>query len=199
MVESEYEDCSDEEVDMKSMMKTLALITIDYNRGFRRPFYRCQFEREDRGRSYEKRTEEKREEKEDRRDENRSHQRSDGRGGEINESKGDKSEGCFKFGKPGHFASDCNSKDSRPKQQKGVVYYKKKAAYYTQRSLLAEKDDLQTDESSANEANNPSFCGMANIDSIESDQGVSTYFHYDKFYKEYNSSFEIHKKKKYFK
>jgi len=111
VTESDDEEGNSEgEADLKSMMKTLALITIDYNRGFRRPFYRCQFEREDRGRSYEKRAEEKREEKDDRRDEKRSHQRSDDKGGERSESKGDKSEGCFKCGKPGHFAFECDSK-----------------------------------------------------------------------------------------
>ena len=107
-------------------MKTLALITRDYNRGFRRPAYRGQYERDDSGRSYDKRIEEKREEKKDRKDEKRSHQRSDGKGGERSES-----EGCFKCGKPGHFPSECYSRDSRPKPQKDASYYKKKAEYYT--------------------------------------------------------------------
>ena len=170
----EEEDNSEGEVDMKSIMKSLALITREYNRVFKRPSYRSQYEREDRGRSYDKRTEEKREEREARRDDQRSHHRGDGRGGERSENKGEKNDGCFKCGKPGHYASECYSKDSRPKPQKDVAYYKKRAEYYTQRSLLAEKDDLQTDESSADEANNPSFCGMASIDSPNSDQEVST-------------------------
>jgi len=72
------------------------------------------------------------------------------------------------------FAFECYPRDSRSKPQKYAAYYKKKAEYYTQRSLLAEKDDLQNDESSADEANNPSFYGMASIDSRESDQEVST-------------------------
>ena len=50
VVESEGEGDSDGEVDMKSMMKTLALITKEYNRGYRRPGYRGKFEREDKGR-----------------------------------------------------------------------------------------------------------------------------------------------------
>ena len=61
LVESEEEkEISKGEVDMKSMMITLALITKEYNRGFRRPSYRRQHEKEDRGKSYEKREEEKR-------------------------------------------------------------------------------------------------------------------------------------------
>ena len=35
----EEEDNSEGEVDMKSIMKSLALITREYNRGFRRPSY----------------------------------------------------------------------------------------------------------------------------------------------------------------
>ena len=130
-----------------------------------------QYERKNRERSFDRKPKEEREE---RRDEKRSYQRSDGRGRERSGSKGDMNDGCFKCYKPGHFASECYSKYSRPKPQKDAAYYKKKAEYYTQRSLLAEKDDLQTDESSADEANDPSFCGMANIDSPESDQEVST-------------------------
>ena len=43
------EDNTDREVDMKSIMKSLTLITREYNRGFRRLSYRGQYEREDRG------------------------------------------------------------------------------------------------------------------------------------------------------
>ena len=71
---------SEGEVGLKNMTKTLSLITINYNRGFRRPSYRGPYEREDRRRSYEKRTEEKREEKDEIRDKKRIYQRSDGRG-----------------------------------------------------------------------------------------------------------------------
>ena len=67
MERDEEKGNSDGEVDMKSMMKTLAFITKEYNRGFRRPSYKGQYEREERGRSDEKRPEERRMEKEDRR------------------------------------------------------------------------------------------------------------------------------------
>ena len=43
------EDNSDGEVDMKSIIKFLTMITREYNREFRRPYYRGQYEREDRG------------------------------------------------------------------------------------------------------------------------------------------------------
>ena len=76
------------------------------------------YERENRERSFDRKPEEEREE---RRDEKRSHQRSDGRGRERSESKGEKNDGCFKCGKPGHFASECYSKDSRPKPQKDAA------------------------------------------------------------------------------
>ena len=55
----EEEDNSEGEVDMKSIRKSLALITREYNRGFRRPSYRGQYEREDRGRTFEKKAKEK--------------------------------------------------------------------------------------------------------------------------------------------
>jgi len=38
---------------MESIMKSLTLITREYNKGFKRPSYRGQYEREDRGISYE--------------------------------------------------------------------------------------------------------------------------------------------------
>ena len=67
VVESkDKEDNSDGEVDMKSIMKSLALITREYNRGFRRPSYRGQYEREDRGRGFENKVEENGEGREDR-------------------------------------------------------------------------------------------------------------------------------------
>ena len=117
------EDNSEGEVDMKSIMKSLALITREYNRGFRRPSYRGKYKREDIGISFEKKPEEEREK---RRDEKRNHQRSDGRGGDRSESKGDKNDGCFRCGKLGHFAPECYSKDSRPKSLKDTAYYKKR-------------------------------------------------------------------------
>ena len=114
VAESDDEEGNSEgEDDLNIMMKTLALITRDYNRRFRRPSYRGPYERE---------------EKDDRRDEKRSHQRSDGRGGETSESKGDKSKGFFKFGKPGHYVSEFYSKDSRPMPQKMQFTTKRKVS-----------------------------------------------------------------------
>ena len=78
-----------DEVDMKTIMKSLALITKEYNKGFRRPSYRDQYERENRERIFDRKPEEEREE---RRDEKRSHQRSDGGGGERSEGRGDKND-----------------------------------------------------------------------------------------------------------
>ena len=40
IAESDEEDDSEGEVDMKNIMNSLALITREYNRGFRRPSYR---------------------------------------------------------------------------------------------------------------------------------------------------------------
>ena len=51
MVESE-EESSDREVDMKSMMKTLVLITEEYNRGFKRPSFKGKYDRQEKNINY---------------------------------------------------------------------------------------------------------------------------------------------------
>ena len=116
MVESDNEDGSSEgEVDTKSMMKTLALSTKEYNRGFKRPSYRRENDKQDRGNNYKKTDEEKKVNREERWEEKRSHQKGVGRRGGRSESKGEKNKGCFKCSKPSHFASECYSRGSKPK------------------------------------------------------------------------------------
>ncbi|KAJ9544260.1 hypothetical protein OSB04_023967 [Centaurea solstitialis] len=89
-------------------------------------------------------------------------------------------EGCYRCGKPGHFAGECWSKNPKKKDPRDASYFKRKVEYYTQKSLLAQTSDLVTDESSEDEAQrgllawedsdteDKLFCGMARVDGEES-------------------------------
>ncbi|KAJ9547463.1 hypothetical protein OSB04_020006 [Centaurea solstitialis] len=87
-------------------------------------------------------------------------------------------DGCFNCGKPVHFAAECWSKAPKTSQKgpKDAAYFKRKAEYYTQKSLVAQTSDLVTDESFEDEAqrglfaweesdtDDEIFCGMAKVD-----------------------------------
>ncbi|KAI3758655.1 hypothetical protein L6452_06224 [Arctium lappa] len=125
-------------------------------------------ERDDRSRGY---GEAKRKEwTEKPRQDERSGQESDGRAGDKFPKQ---TEGCFKCGKPGHYEAECKSSANTGKPTKDAAFYKKKAEYYTQRSLMAEQENLVTDESS-DEENNALFCGMAEVHSSGNESEVST-------------------------
>ncbi|KAI3692681.1 hypothetical protein L6452_32502 [Arctium lappa] len=94
----------------------------------------------------------------------RSGQRSDGRAGDKVPKQ---TEGCFRCGKPGHFAAECRSSAIKGKPTRDASFYKKKAEYYTQRSLMAEQQNLETDESSDEGDNNALFCGMTEVHSSD--------------------------------
>ena len=165
---AESDESSEDEVSMQEMIKTLALITREYRKGGEKKDYRS-FDR----RSY--RGSERRE-----REEPKNQQR-------IEEQKKEEpKEGCFKCGKPGHFAAECWSKGPKMSQKgpRDEAFYKKKAEYYQQKSLLAQTSELVTDESSDedvqkglfaledSDAEDDLFCGMAKIDSDPSDLNI---------------------------
>ncbi|KAI3685588.1 hypothetical protein L6452_34837 [Arctium lappa] len=146
VAESESEEDSEEEIDMAALTKTLALMTRQFNRGLKKkPEYRGREERDDRSRRY------------------------DDRGGDKFPKQ---TEGCFKCGKPGHFAAECRSSANKGKPTRDVAFYKKKAEYYTQRSLMAEQENLETDESS--DEDNALFWGMVEVHSSDNESEVST-------------------------
>ncbi|KAI3665056.1 hypothetical protein L6452_43673 [Arctium lappa] len=155
VAESESEEGSEEEIDMDALAKTLALMTRQFNRGLKKS---------------------QKEFKEQRQEEKRSGQRPDGRSGDRAPKQ---TEGCFKCGKPDHFAAECRSSANKGKPTRDAAFYKKKAEYYTQSSLMAEQQDLETDESSDEGDNNTLFCGMAEVHSSDNKSEVSTSNSYD--------------------
>ncbi|KAI3729859.1 hypothetical protein L6452_18530 [Arctium lappa] len=170
VAESESEEDSEEEIDTSALAKTLALMTRQFNRGLKKkPEYKGREERDDRSRGY---GEAKRKEwSEEPRQEERNGQKSDGRAGDKFPKQ---TEGCFKCGKPGHYAAECRSSANTGKPTRDAAFYKKKAEYYTQKSLMAEQENLVTDESS-DEENNALFCGMAEVHSSDNESEVSTF------------------------
>ncbi|KAJ9539196.1 hypothetical protein OSB04_031929 [Centaurea solstitialis] len=129
----ESEESSKDEPSMKDLIKALALMTGEYRKGGDRREYRGSERRnfkEGGGRE-------------------KSNKRDDGEKRE-DEAK----EGCFKCGKPEHFAADCWSKAPKTPQRgpRDAAYFKRKAEYYTQKSLGAQTSDLVTDESFEDEA-----------------------------------------------
>ncbi|KAI3692973.1 hypothetical protein L6452_32799 [Arctium lappa] len=139
VAESESEEDSEEEIDMSALAKTLAPMTRQFNRGLKKnPEYRGREERDDRSRGY---SEAKRKEwSEEPRQEEKNGQKSDGRAGDKFPKQ---TEGCFKCGKPGHYAAECRSSANTGKPTRDAVFYKKKAEYYTQKSLMAEQENLK--------------------------------------------------------
>ncbi|KAI3758666.1 hypothetical protein L6452_06237 [Arctium lappa] len=140
-----------------------------FNRGVKKKLeYRGREERDDRSRGY---GEAKRKQwSEEPRQEERNGQKSDGRAGDKFQKQ---TEGCFKCGKPGHYAAECRSFANIGKPTRDAAFYKKKAEYYTQKFLMAEQENLVTDESS-DEENNALFCGMAEVHSSDNESEVST-------------------------
>ncbi|KAJ9556456.1 hypothetical protein OSB04_011070 [Centaurea solstitialis] len=138
---AESDESSEEEVSMKEIMKTLALITREYRRGGKRRNYRGSARRSYRKGDRKKECE--RREIEQKVPQTVEEQRKD-----------DFKEGRFKCGKPGNFAVECLSKGPRVSQKgpKDAGFFKRKAEYYTQKFLLAQTSELVTDESSDEEA-----------------------------------------------
>ncbi|KAI3666990.1 hypothetical protein L6452_42031 [Arctium lappa] len=169
VAESESEEDSEEEIDMSALAKTLALMTRQFNRGLKKkPEYKGREERDDRSRGY---GEAKRKEwSEEPRQEERNGQKSDGRAGDKFPKQ---TEGCFKCGKPGHYAAECRSSANTGKPTRDAAFFKKKAEYYTQKSLMAEQENLVTDESS-DEENNALFCGMAEVHSSDNESEMTS-------------------------
>ncbi|KAJ9535058.1 hypothetical protein OSB04_un001869 [Centaurea solstitialis] len=167
---AESDESSEDEVKMKEMIKTLALITREYKKGGERRDYR----------SFDKRNYReggRREGSKRREKELKTPQKVD------EQNKEETQHGCFKCGKPGHFAAECWSKG--PKGPRDETYYKKKADYCQQRSLLAQNSELGIDESFEEDAqrtllsleedsdiDDEIFCGIARIDSNPSDSSV---------------------------
>jgi hypothetical protein len=164
------ESSDEDEVSMKEMMKTLALITREYRRGYG-----------DRGRreSSVRRNDSERNDRREKQDQRLPKKTEEQKGG-------DKKDGCYRCGKPGHFAAECWSTGPKAPQKpvKDAAYFRKKAEYYSQKSLMAQADDLVTDESSDEEPQKGLFaaeddsdddmlCGMAKIESDSSDTQAS--------------------------
>ena len=170
---AESDESSEDEVSMQKMMKTLALITIEYRKGGEKKDYRNS------EKSY--RDNDRREGSERR---EREEQKKDAEGVQKKE---EMKEGCFNCGKPGHFAAECWSKGPKMSQKspKDAAYFKRKADYYQKKSLLAQTSELVTDDSSDEDAQKgllalkedtdtetEIFCGMASIQSDSSDTDV---------------------------
>ncbi|KAI3770174.1 hypothetical protein L6452_01297 [Arctium lappa] len=153
VAESESEEDSDEEIDMAALAKTLTLMTRQFNCGLKKPEYRGREERDDRSRGYGEARRQEREKSGEPRQEERNGQRSDDRAGQ--------------------FAAECRSSANKGKPTRDAAFYKKKAEYYTQRSLMVEQENLVTDESS-DEEDTALFCGMAEVHSSNNESEVST-------------------------
>lgn len=72
---------------------------------------------------------------------------------------------CYKCGKPGHYTANCKSPPIRD-----ASFYKQKAEYYAQKSLMAEQEKLISDDPTDDEGVGLAmFCGMAEVNKPESD------------------------------
>ncbi|KAI3701961.1 hypothetical protein L6452_27481 [Arctium lappa] len=128
VAESESEEGSEEEIDMTALAKTLALMTRQFNRGLKKKTeYRRREDRDERSRGFGEVRKYGREEfEEQRQEEKRSGQRPDDRSGDRVPKQ---TEGCFKCGKPDHFAAECRSSAIKGKPTRDAAFYKKKAEY----------------------------------------------------------------------
>ena len=179
----EEELSSEEEMSMKEMMKTLVSFTRDFRKGAIGG---------GRGRQYERKEESERRGKDDRKgDFDRSYDRRDEEQ-RAEETRGNPQrgvDGCFRCGKPGHYAAECwatgpmaPQKPNTPqrmlqKPKQDAAYFKKKADYYNKKVLMAQTSELVTDESSEEDEpqkglmafedsdDETEFCGMARSNS----------------------------------
>ncbi|KAJ9535248.1 hypothetical protein OSB04_un001660 [Centaurea solstitialis] len=134
------EDYDEEKTTTKDLMETIALLTRELREGMETEVLEeIATIEEERRMSPDRRVKAEKEEKEQQKNEI---------GGE------DKKEGCFRCGKPGHFVAECWSTGPQvpqkpvPKVVKDEAYFKQKADYYTQKSLLGQSSELITDSSS---------------------------------------------------
>ncbi|KAI3715213.1 hypothetical protein L6452_22185 [Arctium lappa] len=127
---------------MAALAKTLALMTRQFNRGLKKPEYRGREERDDRSRGY----------------------------GEARRLGREETEEQGK--KKGVDRAECRSSANKGKPTRDAAFYKKKAEYYTQRSLMVEQENLETDESS--DEDNTLFCGKAEVHFSDNESEVST-------------------------
>ncbi|KAJ9552666.1 hypothetical protein OSB04_016711 [Centaurea solstitialis] len=126
------EESSEEEISMKELAKAVALMTREFRKGGDRGEYKGQERRYFRegGRREESI---KRDDEVKREEEKKNTHRGDG------QNKEEAKEGCYKYGKPGHFAAECWFKAPKMshKGPRDAAYFKRKAEYYTQKSLVA--------------------------------------------------------------
>ncbi|KAJ9562008.1 hypothetical protein OSB04_007168 [Centaurea solstitialis] len=164
---------SEEEISMKEKMKTLVSFTRDIRRGAFGGSKGYERKREDEKKGYDRGSFKRRD----------FQRKNDLRNDEAKEEPQRNTEGCFRYGKPGHYASECwatgpmTSQKPTPqrltqKPKKDSAYFKRKADYYNKKT-----SELVTDESSEEDEpqkglvafevtkDETEFCGMATSDS----------------------------------
>ncbi|KAJ9541984.1 hypothetical protein OSB04_028490 [Centaurea solstitialis] len=145
----EDKSSSEEEMSMKEMMKTLVSFTRDVRRGAfgGSKSYERKWDDEKKGYgrgSFERRDFER---------------KNDPRNDEGKEEPQRNTEGCFRCGKLGHYASECwatgpvtpqkpSLQKPSPKPKQDSAYFRRKADFYNKKVLLAQTSELVTDESS---------------------------------------------------
>ncbi|KAJ9544869.1 hypothetical protein OSB04_024576 [Centaurea solstitialis] len=165
---------SEEEMSMKEMMKTLVSFTRDVRRGAFSGSKSYERKWDDEKKGYGRGSFERRDFK----------RKNDPRNDEGKEEPQRNTEGCFRCGKLGHYASECwatgpvtphkpTLQKPSPKPKQDSTYFKRKADFYNKKVLLAQTSELGTDESSEEDEpqkglvdfedseDETKFCGMA--------------------------------------